>query len=257
MSGGAPSEEPTFAVGAGHLGRTEREWAASGPLHRLKALTVPDRHHAVVVAPHPDDEVLGAGGLLQLLAERHVAVDVCAVTDGEASWGPLDDRDADDLRRVRTAESEEAIGRLGLDPAQRFRLGVADGRVAEEEDALADWLAARVTPQSLVLAPWTGDGHPDHDAAGDVARRVAAAAGAPCVHYLVWVWHWADPAGTEVPWASCRRLVLSRRQTARKRWATASFRSQTRVPTPTAGGLPVLPPPILRRFWRTWEIFVE
>ncbi|MDQ6782353.1 MAG: PIG-L family deacetylase [Actinomycetota bacterium] len=219
-------------------------------------LTLPACDHAVVVAPHPDDEVLGAGGLLQVLTDRSVPVDVCAVSDGEASWGPLDAVAADQLRQVRTAESEAALIRLGVEPTRRDRLRLIDGRIADGQGVLTAWLHEHVTPTSLVIAPWTGDGHPDHDVTGAVCRRVAAEAEASSLHYLVWAWHWATPDGTDVPWRSCRTLALTRRQAARKRWATGAFRSQTGVPLTLSDGLAVLPPPVLRRFWRTWEVYV-
>jgi hypothetical protein len=83
--------------------------------------------------------------------------------------------------------------------------------------------------------------------------EVAAAAGARCVQYLVWAWHWATPEGGDVPWESGRRLALTRRQTARKRWASSAFRSQLR---PRDDGQPVLPQAVMRRFRRPWEVYL-
>lgn len=39
----------------------------------------------VVVAPHPDDEVLGVGGLMATAVGAGVELDIVAVTDGDAS----------------------------------------------------------------------------------------------------------------------------------------------------------------------------
>ena len=44
-----------------------------------------DGERVVVVAPHPDDEVLAAGGLMRWMACRGREVLVVGVTDGEAS----------------------------------------------------------------------------------------------------------------------------------------------------------------------------
>ena len=46
---------------------------------------MPAGARAVIVAPHPDDEVLGCGGLLQLLAARQIPVLLVSVTAGTAS----------------------------------------------------------------------------------------------------------------------------------------------------------------------------
>src|SRR4051812_48067824 len=44
---------------------------------------VPDHTRLLVVAPHPDDEVLGAGGLMQVVRSRDGAIRVVYLTDGE------------------------------------------------------------------------------------------------------------------------------------------------------------------------------
>ena len=47
-------------------------WQASPRMAELPQISVeqlvPEGHRAVIIAPHPDDEVLGCGGLLQGLA---------------------------------------------------------------------------------------------------------------------------------------------------------------------------------------------
>ncbi len=248
--------ERAFVVTREDLGRSEAEWESSRSLGALPSLAVPPARRAIVIAPHPDDEVLGAGGLLQVLTDRGVAVDVCAVTDGEASWGALDPGTADRLRRLRTTESERAAARLGLDPRRHHRLGVADGEVGIQASVLDGWLTESLTADALVIAPWSEDGHPDHDASGRIAAAAAASAGVPLLRYLVWAWHWASPNGVDIPWLSARRLTLTRRQVARKRGAIAAFGSQIRTPVAGPGSLPVLPPEVLLRFRRPWEVYL-
>ncbi|MST31813.1 hypothetical protein GHK86_03595, partial [Acidimicrobiaceae bacterium USS-CC1] len=76
-------EQVAFVVDEDHPGTSEAAWAGSDRLRELAALDLPEVARVLVVAPHPDDEVLGAGGLLQVLRGRGVAIEVCAVTDGE------------------------------------------------------------------------------------------------------------------------------------------------------------------------------
>jgi LmbE family N-acetylglucosaminyl deacetylase len=251
MTGGLAS---SFVVDAEHLGTSEAAWSASPGLAAVLPLDIPPVDHLLMIAPHPDDEILGAGGLLQVVAARGVRVEICAVTDGEGfhpSW------ESEHLRRTRTAESLTALGRLGLPrDAPRLRLGYGDGRVASRETELAERLADRLGPNSLCVAPWRKDGHPDHDACGRAAAAASDAMGAGLFEYVVWAWHWADPLGADLPWASCRRLDLERRQRARKRWATGTFRSQTRPFGPDGDAPPVLPAPVLRRFWRSFEVYI-
>jgi LmbE family N-acetylglucosaminyl deacetylase len=244
---------PKFVVTPDHVGQSESAWAASARLAHIPVLELPDVDHVVVVAPHPDDEVLGCGGILRRLQTEGCAIEACAVTDGEAFAGPLSD--VATLRRVRTEESRVAAGRLGLGDHRRVRLGFPDGDVAAHQEQLSSFLSRRLGPRTMVLAPWRHDGHPDHDACGRAAAAASADTGAILMEYLVWAWHWADPEGDDLPWAACRRLGMDRRGTAAKRWATTSFRSQTR-PYGSPARFAVLPPTVLRRFWRPYEVFV-
>jgi LmbE family N-acetylglucosaminyl deacetylase len=236
----------TFVVDNAHLGTPESKWLDSGPLLRLPPLEYTTQR-IVVVAPHPDDEVFGAGGLLQLAQARGVAVEIIAVSDGERAECGL----PKDLRMLRSAETREALRRLGLGQVARRRLQLPDGEIASCTDALSQVLVRSLRPNDLCIAPWVHDGHPDHDACGRVALDAAKTTGARALGYLVWAWHWSTPEGAEIPWPACRRVDLPRRVAARKRWSTGSFVSQTRAPNP------VLPPSVIRRFYRPFEVFVD
>ena len=211
----------------------------------------------MLVAPHPDDEVLGAGGLVQRLVADGVPLHVVAVTDGEASHPRSWRARRMDLRAVRSAECHEALRRLGCSSPLITRLGLPDGGVAENAGRLQQTLSELVGPDDICVAPWRFDGHPDHDACGEAAAVVGGRGDVLTLSYLVWAWHWADPTGSDIPWASSRRLHLSPRRRARKRWATGAFRSQTRPLGPGPADAAVLPDPVLRRSWQPDEIFID
>lgn len=244
----------TLIVDDQHLGTSEASWRASERLSRLGPLPNVTQSRAVIVSPHPDDEVLGVGGLL--LSMECTDVHIVAVTDGEASH-PDGAIEAGRLRMLRAEESAAALRRLGRGDVSVSRLRLPDGAVSEYSDQLVRHLSQAMGPGDLCVAPWRHDGHPDHDACGRVAAEVTGAMGAQLLEYLVWAWHWLEPDDPRLPWEHGAVLRLSRRQGARKRWATHAFASQIRP----LGGEPdasaVLPPTVLRRFWRPFEVFID
>jgi LmbE family N-acetylglucosaminyl deacetylase len=146
---------------------------------------------------------------------------------------------------------------LGPRPPVVTRLGIPDGHVGQHVDHLIARLSEKLLPDDLCIAPWWRDGHPDHDACGEAALVATKSVGARLLGYFVWAWHWADPDGSDLPWDDCRRLDFTRRTAARKRWATGAFHSQTQPLGADRCGAPLLPAPLLRRFWRPYEVFVD
>lgn len=226
------------------LGTPEGVWAASRLPERLPPWEYPDIRRVVVVAPHPDDEILGPGGTAISLHRRGTALTVVAVTDGEASHPDSAER----LRDVRPRESAAARAAAGLANVVEIRLRHADGAV--DERALRDQLVALLRPDDLVLAPWEHDGHPDHDAAGRAALSAAHARNVPVAGWLVWTWHWARPDCAEVPWSRARLVALDPFTAHAKKSAAACFESQLGGPTP------ILPPPVLARLLRPYEVLI-
>lgn len=211
----------------------------------------------VIVAPHPDDEVFGAGGLVQRALAEGIEVTILSVTDGEGSHPHLNAAQTCALVERRRRESGEALRRLGHARPIINRLHIPDSKVSLHRSELVGALSALLRPGDWCVAPWRHDGHPDHDVCGDAARRASELRDARLLSYLVWTWHWASPDDATLPWESCHHLQLSRRERARKRWATMAFTSQTSARDPQNSEEPVLPAPILRRFWRPYEVYID
>jgi len=86
----------------------------------------------VVVAPHPDDETLGCGGLLAGASRADRLRHVVFLTDGERSHPGT----GEDLAAIRRTEAMVATAYLGLAPSQLSFLGLPDSGLAtlQEED---------------------------------------------------------------------------------------------------------------------------
>ena len=136
-------------------GTAEAAWRDWPELARLPTLDVAPWASAVVVAAHPDDEVLGPGGIIAMLAAAGARLRVIAVTDGESSHGDRADRAA--LIRRRAAERQAALHALGAGGAEIIRLGLPDAALDGRDADIAAALDGLVTGFDGCLASWAGD----------------------------------------------------------------------------------------------------
>ena len=157
----------------------------------------------VVVAPHPDDESLGCGGLLALLAARGQAAAVIVMTDGARSHPNSAAYPGPRLAALREKETCAAVVALGLPEEAIHFLRYPDcglpapesAEFAEAAMALAKKLDA--LEAQTVLAPWRRDPHCDHVATWALLRAARPQLRAPVrwLEYPVWAW---EHAATEV-----------------------------------------------------------
>jgi LmbE family N-acetylglucosaminyl deacetylase len=238
-------------------GTAEADWAGWLPQQDWPAWTPdPAWTQVAVCAAHPDDEVLGAGGVMALLAAAGVRVHLVAATDGEGSHPGSTVLGPAALAAVRVTETTAALAELGV-PAQVTRLRLPDSGLAAREDELTAGLAAAVTGCDAVLAPWTGDAHPDHEAVSRAAVAAGTALGVPVWQYPVWTWHWAAPGDPRVPWGSAHRVALPPGVRAAKRAAVARFVTQVAPIGPAAADRVVLPAEVLAHFDRDAEVLLR
>ncbi len=164
-----------------------------------------DVDRLVVLAAHPGDETIGAGGLIARAHRLGVDVSVIVVTD-----------DPDDPLR-RRLELTSAVNALAPGAGVTF-LAVPRGAVRRERPFVSESVAAHVAAararRTLIAAPWWREGDADHDVLGDVARAFAAG-GIRVVAY---------PLQAE-PTADARVLRLDDADTDAKRRAAAAYTS--------------------------------
>ncbi|KQQ62581.1 acetylglucosaminylphosphatidylinositol deacetylase [Pseudomonas sp. Leaf127] len=220
-------------------------WQASSRLAAVPAISadllVPSECRAVIVAPHPDDEVLGCGGLMSQLHLLERELLLISVTNGTASHPGSALWPASRLAAARPEESTEALQRLGL-PADLpwLRSAYQDGAVVEREAELQAFLERHLLPTDVVFGTWRGDGHGDHEAVGRACANACAAVGAQFNEVPIWAWHWAGPEDERLPWERARKLLLDPALLARKHDAVQAFVSQLQG-DPAIRLAPVLP----------------
>jgi LmbE family N-acetylglucosaminyl deacetylase len=192
----------------------------------------------MVIAPHPDDESLAAGGLIQRALARGARVSVVYVTDGENNPWPqralerrvwIGPRQRAGWACRRRSEAEAALRELGGERINVHRLGWPDGGVTwmllEQTGSMLAAIRALLERErpSLLVLPDLVDRHPDHSAMHVLMEMVFQSmprgARPECLGYRL---HGRSRSG-----APCRAvLLLEPEEQARKRRAIAAHASQ-------------------------------
>jgi LmbE family N-acetylglucosaminyl deacetylase len=161
---------------------------------------LPEGKRLLVLAPHPDDESIGCGGLIaKWLADGREAL-VVFLTNGamgsqearRAGGEGAQQRDAQSrLIELRRAEALQAMQALG--GARSIFLDFPDGEVPKFLEGLAEQLAGimRSFSPDVVALPFVADRHPDHRATTPMLLRAIALSGSvsPAIVFLAYeVW---------------------------------------------------------------------
>lgn len=239
-------------------GTSESAWSAANLPERAAPLELGRVRRLLVVSAHPDDETLGAAGLIARLHARGVPVDVLVASDGEASHPHSPTTGAAAIGRRRRAEMVSATAHLATRATITW-LGRPDGRLADDEAGMAASIRRFLDDDpagTLVAAPWRADAHPDHEAVGRAVARANDGFGATVVEFPVWAWLWATPDDPRLRPDRLRVLRLDEREWHSKQRAIAEHRSQIAPLGHDPEDRPVLTPAFLDHFRRRYETFL-
>ena len=184
----------------------------------------------LILAPHPDDESLGCGGLIAACCAMGRPPIVVVMTDGARSHPGSAAFPPARLVALRAAETRAAVAALGLAPSRLHFMGLPDGEVPRRGPAMEDAAAAlaaiaRGGGVGTILGTWEHDPHADHVAAHAIAARAAALAGARLLSYPVWGWALPPRRRLETGVIAGARLDITAQLPAKRR-AIAAHGSQ-------------------------------
>ncbi|MFJ4159935.1 PIG-L family deacetylase [Microbacterium testaceum] len=236
-------------------GTDESVWTTALEARDLPSADL-DVDRVIVVAAHPDDESLGAAGLLAGATARGIRVEIMIVTDGEGSHPDSPTHSPATLGLVRRREAAAAVQALGVAHAPRF-LGLPDGGTDAHRDDIAAALHERLDDAGddrvLVLSPWCGDGHRDHRVVGEVVEEVCARRGVRSRAFPIWLWHWGSPG--DVPWDRAERVALDDAARDAKARALRAHESQLSALSAALGDEPMIHARMHAHFRRGEEVF--
>ncbi|WP_445997033.1 PIG-L family deacetylase [Okibacterium fritillariae] len=266
-------------------GTPESAWLEAAPWQRTPAWSLDGITHLFVTAAHPDDETLGAGGVMAQASARGIPVTAIIASDGEASHPDSPTTTPEALAAWRRDEVAQALDIVAPGSRRHF-LGLPDGGLAQSAE-LAELIAGVVSGvlgtatattagadagpvadtdtdtdtdtgviDAVILSPWAGDRHPDHAAVATASARAAERHGLRAAAYPIWGWLWSDVEGDDIPWNDALVLPLSDEDRERKRQAMASHSSQTAPLSEHPGDEAILSEPFQEHFRRDVEIFL-
>lgn len=154
-----------------------------------RCLAAPARGDVLLIAPHADDDVIGAGGTAALHVRQGDRVRVIVVFDGLAG-DPQGRYARDELLERRRREARAGGAHLGLTEYEFW--DYPEGHVPGPSELVAGArrLAARLAElaPATVYAPWIGEHHMDHHVLARVTRLALKLArhGGEAWGYEVW-----------------------------------------------------------------------
>ena len=190
----------------------------------------------LVLAPHPDDESLGCGGLISYLTSHDKQVKVIFTTDGSASHPNSKEYPKEKLSALRKKEAIEALQTLGVEADQiSFYNGKDSGLEAKGEEGFSKYVELLhrdiidFKPE-LILVPYELDPHRDHRATWQML--IAATGDLKGNVPIIWeypIWLYENAAIEDLPFLKAgelKALDISN-YIAQKKVAISIHRSQT------------------------------
>lgn len=214
----------------------------------------------LVVAPHPDDESLGCGGLLAWAAKTGRRAEVLFLTDGEGShpgsmsFPPLQ------LAQVRVREAMQATAVLGIPPGNVDFLHLPDGSLPGMPPEIFERISEGLRHIIRKLAPCVvcvtapADPHGDHQRAYElVAAAVHDLPDCRLLRYPVWSWTLVGEMQLDEPVGF--RVDIQAQQQTKADAIDAHASQHGRVVTDAARNFK-LPGTLLRRVRQNFEVFL-
>ncbi len=231
---------------------------ATMPIAPLTAIT--GGKTVLILAPHPDDETLGCGGLIAAAAAAGHPPFVLVLTDGTGSHPNSRSYPPSRLKEVRAQEARNAVAILGLPDNRidflelRDTAAPMDGEAFEAAAAMIQSTAERVGA-TAILAPWQHDPHCDHLAAHRMAEEVTARCQIRHLAYPVWGWIIVPETMLPGPTPHGVRLDITSHMAAKHRAIAAHASQYGGLIIDDAGGFQ-LPSNLLEVFSRPFETFL-
>ena len=167
--------------------------------HTTKQATI-NSDSILIIAPHPDDEIIGTGGLIIKKLHEGCKVNIVFLTDGECSGASSNQ---EETKQARISLSEKIAKKLGIPLDNLYRMHLPDAFVPKRgEPGFADavtqlaHLINQINPSAIFATHFLDHWPFDHVACSQIATDAVIKLSGPNQSYkqpelwLYWVWAW-------------------------------------------------------------------
>jgi LmbE family N-acetylglucosaminyl deacetylase len=218
-----------------------------------------------IITPHPDDQLLGCGGVIALLAKFEIPIHIVVMSDSAGLHSGAVEYPPNPLQSVRQREITDPLRILGVSPGSLSFLNLSNEQIPSSEtryfSAVVEALrmVISVFAPSTIIVPWRRDRHCDHKATWEIAQTAVAQTefSGRWMEYAAWlVEPGDDPMFPEPGEMDIFRFDISS-VLEQKREAIACHRSWTIEQTGEDSNCSRLNENALGRDNVPWEVFLE
>jgi len=138
----------------------------------------------VIFAPHPDDELVGAGGSILKWMDEGNHVEIIYISDGRAAYtferrmGRLIETEKtqiseDDLAGIRMKEIDKVIEFLEIPKENVHKFKIPDQEVMDFQETGIEMCKPIINDAERIVAPSNNNAHKDHQATFNIALTAA------------------------------------------------------------------------------------
>lgn len=163
----------------------KHSWLMAESAAQLRPVSPPAGKRIAVLAPHPDDELLGCAGTLLRAREEQPSTHIQVLYLTTGSLGSSGEQTPEEVTRIRREESARGLAVLGIQQAEHasFEDGALKSDTLEIE-RVAQFLEG-AAPE-IVMIPVPLDPHPDHRATVEIVMRILEAR--PVLQPGIWMY---------------------------------------------------------------------
>ena len=207
-------------------------------LRATRLADMPPQRRVLIVAPHPDDEVIGCGGLISRMVATRCTPHIVILTGGDGSHRDCCSIPASEIVKARRELTRKSLSILGVPSEFVHELDFMDGSVSSNNSRQIERLKtimADVKPD-VVFVPHWGEGWNDHVRTAEIVKTLVAPDVA-LVEYCVWMWYYNVWRGLD--WKNAFRVDLTPEEHALKLRAIEAYvRPKAPCGRPWSGVLP-------------------